>query len=338
MKQVSKGAIHIHTTFSDGTSDVKQIAKAARRAGLNWIIITDHNNLTALNLEGWYEGIAVLVGEEISPKGGNHYLAFDINNEVSENLTPQEYIEEVNKQGGFGFIAHPDESRERKNSFKPLRWDDWDMKGFQGLEIWNYLSDWVDNYDTSSSIYSYFFRNHSLSGPSRATLKWWDRLNSETENIFPAIGSLDSHALNYHGIKIFPYEDSFKTVTNFIYTEKKLSCDFREAKRQIYDAVKSGNNLIVNRIWSKNSDKASFYVENNGKLIFSGDKTETNPENILTVKLPKPANIRIFFNGQIVRNVCTAEFQMSDLKSGKYRAEVYYKDRPWIFSNPIIIE
>ena len=236
MKNTSKGAIHIHTTYSDGTSTIKQIAKAAKKAGLEWIIITDHNNLTGLIEEGWYDGVAVIVGEEISPDLSNHYLAFDIKETISEKLHPQEFINEVNKQGGFGFIAHPDESTNRKNRFPPLSWKDWDIKGFQGIEIWNYLSDWGDKYEPKRGLYDCFFRNHILTGATSKVLNWWDNLNNENAEVFPAIGSLDAHALKYFFfkklfLKIFPYEDSFKTITNYIYLEEKLSPSFIDAKK-----------------------------------------------------------------------------------------------------------
>lgn len=343
MKNTSKGAIHIHTTHSDGTSTIKQIAKAAKKAGLNWIIITDHNNLTGLKEEGWHEGVAVIVGEEISPPPGDHYLAFDIKETISEKLHPQEYINEVNKQGGFGFIAHPDESPNRKHNLPPLTWTDWEIKDFQGLEIWNYLSDWGDGFNPKNGFYDYLFRNYVLKGPTPKVLNWWDKLNNENNEIVPAIGSLDAHALKYAYLKIFilkifPYKDCFKTITNYIYLEEKLSPNFNEAKKQIYDALRLGNNLIVNRIWSQKSDEISFYIENDSKKAFSGDKIALHEENILTVKLPKIGNIRILHNGKIIRDVNTYEFQMSDLKTGKYRLEVRYKNKPWIFSNPIIVE
>ena len=343
MKTISKGAIHIHTTNSDGTGTLEQITKAAKKAGLEWIIITDHNNLACLKYEGWYNGLAVIVGEEISPDLGDHYLAFGIKEEISGDSHPQEYIDEVNRQGGFGFIAHPDESTARKNNFKPLKWTDWDTKGFQGLEIWNYLSDWGDSYDPKRGLYSYLFRHHMLKGPTPKVLDWWDKLNNENAEIFPAIGSLDAHALKYQcfkgfHVKIFPYCDSFKTITNYLYLEEKLSPNFNEAKNQIYKAIKSGNNLIINRIWSEKSDEINFYIENKTQKAFSGDKTALHENNTLTVKLPKMGNIKILHNGKIIRDVNTYEFQMSDLKQGKYRLEARYKNRPWVFSNPIIIE
>ena len=338
MKSVSKGAIHIHSTHSDGTESIKQIAKTAKKAGLDWIIITDHNSLDGLNEEGWYDGVAVLTGKEISPETGNHYLAFDIQEKIPETLSPECFIEEVNKQGGFGFIAHPDETKTRRNSYPPLRWSNWEITGFQGLEIWNYMSDWVDKYNPKNALFQYLFRHHVLTGPTKNVLNWWDSLNYENGEIVPAIGSCDAHALKIHFLKVFPYIDTFKTIVNYIYLENNLSSDFKEAKKQIYTAIKSGNNIIVNRNWNKNSDKINFYIENNGKLAFAGDKTGFDEKNILSVKLPAKGAIKVIRNGESIRNVCTHDFEMGDLKVGKYRVEVFYKGKPWIFSNPIIVQ
>ena len=118
---IYSGAIHIHSLYSDGSSTIEEIAAEAKKAGLSWIIITDHNNLKGLkrNEEGFYDGVTVLIGEEISPKTGNHYLALNIKEEISEKMPAEEYINEVKKQGGTGFIAHPDESLKEQTSISP---------------------------------------------------------------------------------------------------------------------------------------------------------------------------------------------------------------------------
>ena len=67
-----KGAIHIHSLFSDGSGNIETITRAAKKAGLKWIIITDHNNMDIE--EGIINDICVIKGEEISPKKENHYL------------------------------------------------------------------------------------------------------------------------------------------------------------------------------------------------------------------------------------------------------------------------
>ena len=241
------GALHIHTKYSDGTATIKEIAAAAKKAGLSWIIITDHNSLTGLNNdeEGWYDDVAVLIGEEITPEGSDHYLAFNIDQDISADDNPENYINEVKKQGGMGFIAHPDEKIKRKNQYKPLRWKNWNIQGFDGLEIWNYLSDWADNYDTSRIFHCYFRRNQILTGPTREVLEWWDNLNNSSSDIVPAVGGLDAHALDYRfmgiNVKIFPYKSNLKTLVNRLYLDKELSGDFIKAKAQIYDAIKRGD-------------------------------------------------------------------------------------------------
>jgi len=338
MKHFSKGATHIHTTHSDGTGSIRQIAKDAAKAGLDWIIITDHNNMFGFQEEGWYDGVAVIVGEEISPHHGDHYLAFDITQSISCDSSPSEFIGEVNKQGGFGFIAHPDENQNRKNGYRPLRWSDWDIDGFNGLEIWNYTADWVDQYDPARALYYFLFRDRVIKGPTQNVLSWWDNLNSQNEHVVPAIGSLDAHALKRSFVKIFPYQDMFKTITNFVYHDEKLSSDFDEAKKQVHNSLKNGNNLIINRIWSAKSDEIIYYISNKQEKAFSGSIIALNPENKMSVKLPKTGNIKIIHDGKVVRDITACEFQMGDLKPGKYRMEVYYKNRPWIFSNPIIVK
>ena len=67
---------HLHSTHSDGTGTIPEIARAASHAGVDVVLLTDHDNLAGLAEEGWYGDVLVLVGEEISPPGQDHYLAF----------------------------------------------------------------------------------------------------------------------------------------------------------------------------------------------------------------------------------------------------------------------
>ena len=335
------GAIHIHSIHSDGTGTIEEIAQAAKKAGLYWIIVTDHNNLDGK--EGIYNGVCVIVGEEISPEDGNHYLALDIKTPISCDIPVIKYVQEVKEQGGFGFVAHPDEKEFRKNNYKSLRWSNWNMKNFGGIEIWNYLSNWGDYYNDRNlfkALYSYFFRNRVLSGPTKKILDWWDNLNNETQQIIPAIGGVDSHALNlkkaFVTIKIFPYKNTFKTITNFIHLDNQLPEDFENQKRIILEAVKLGKNLIVNKSWGGCSNPA-FYIQNGYKKVYSGGSIEFEAGLKMVVKLPLKANIRIIHNGEIILQKNTKNIELNNLDKGKYRLEAYYKNRPWIFSNPILI-
>ncbi len=339
------GAVHIHSTYSDGSENIETIAKIAKKAGLDWIVITDHNTMDGYldNKEGWYDGVAVLIGEEISPDLSDHYLGLGINSFISEHTTPEEYINEVKKQGGIGFIAHPDESKTRKNPHEPLRWTNWDIKGFDGIELWNYLSDWTDNMAESNLYLDYLFRMKKLSGPTEKTKKWWDELNIDNpDKIIPAIGGVDAHSFIYNicgiSIKVFDYIDSFKAVLNEIYLDNKLSDSFDEAKKQILNSLKLGKNTIINKHWNKKNKNFEFSIQNTNKKAHPGDFIKLDSETTLSINLAREANIKLIYNGELILEKFAKDYTLKDLKPGKYRLEVFYKEYPWIFTNPIIVQ
>src|SRR5262249_26446493 len=65
-----RGAIHIHSTLSDGRGTPSQIALAAKAAGLQFIIMTDHN-LRTLTEPNYEHGVLVISGVELSTKKGH---------------------------------------------------------------------------------------------------------------------------------------------------------------------------------------------------------------------------------------------------------------------------
>src|SRR5687767_8395046 len=76
--------VHLHSTHSDGTGTVPEIARAAARAEADVVLLTDHDSLEARRRgeEGWYGGVLLLAGVEVSPRGRDHYLAFGIDTEI----------------------------------------------------------------------------------------------------------------------------------------------------------------------------------------------------------------------------------------------------------------
>ena len=78
--------IHVHSTWSDGTGTVPQIMRAAAKAGVDVVLLTDHDTLAARDhgQEGWHGDVLLLVGEEVTPHD-NHYLAFGIDEVIRKN-------------------------------------------------------------------------------------------------------------------------------------------------------------------------------------------------------------------------------------------------------------
>lgn len=315
---------------------------AAKKAGLSFIIITDHNYYDAE--EGFYNGVCVIKGEELSSDNGNHYLALGIDKFINNNPNnPHENADNVRANGGFGFAAHPDESDNRKNKNKPLKWLDKSVN-VDGVEIWNWFSDWADNYDDNNIFkiaYSYLFRENLIKGAPVKTLEWWDYLNNTRSNIIPAVGGVDAHALKIKKyiipVTIFRYEYLFNTVCNNIILDKPLDKSFEECKKAILSAIKNGNNIITNNKINTNSNIV-FKISNNTDEAYCGEKISLDKETILTVKLPHAATICVFKNGQEIHKQNNKTLKCKIDEKGKYRIQTFYKNKPYVYSNPILVE
>ncbi len=337
------GAFHIHSKYSDGSGTIPEIIECAKKAGLKWIVISDHNNLEGLYYEGINDGVYTIVGSEISPENSNHLVALNIKEKIDRDIGPRNYINEVHNQGGICFVAHPDESIKRENNQKPLRWEDWSIDSFDGIEIWNYLSDWTDQYTTKKiEIFQYINRHKIVKGPTKAVLKWWDELNKKSETPFPAIGGVDAHCflLNYFGLrlKLAEYYDYFSTLNNVVSLEEPLSEDFPTAKEQILSALKNANFFIINRKAAKNRNFPEIFIESKDKQISVGNCYDLEKYSKLTVKLPEKSLIKLVWNGIYQEEFNTKSLEYELLQKGKLRLEIFCNNLPYIFSNYFFIK
>lgn len=338
-KYNSIGAIHIHSVYSDGTGDIESISKAAKNAGLDWIIVTDHNSFEIE--EGIYNGVYVIKGEEISPKDENHYLALGINKYIQPNVNAKHNIEAVKLNGGFGFAAHADESDYRRNSHQPIKWTNKNITP-DGVEIWNWFSEWADNLNDRnifSLAYAYLFKHNLVKEANATTIKWWDKLNNTSDKIIPAIGGIDVHALKIKGyvipVTIFPYQDMFKTIVNVISSNKPFAKDFETRKTQILEAIKTGRNLIINRVVSK--EIPIFKISNKNQTVTNGESISLDNETLLNVQTKKKGSIKIFHNGKEIKSVISNSTKMLLNEVGKYRVEIKFGKRGFAYSNPILV-
>jgi len=130
------GVMHVHTNRSDGSSTPDEVAAAAARAGLQFIVFTDHGDGTRTPDPPRYRsGVLCLDGVEISTTGG-HYIALDMPAAPYPlGGEARDVVDDVRRLGGFGIVAHPD-------SPKPeLQWRDWDAP-FDAIEMVNPDTGW----------------------------------------------------------------------------------------------------------------------------------------------------------------------------------------------------
>ena len=342
------GALHIHSTFSDGSGEVKDIAKAASEIGLDYLILTDHNTLRALQegYENWYDNVLLLVGCEINDKQNkNHYLAFGIEEAFSTRLSAKQYVKKVKEAGGIGFLAHPHEKRNHLKEHPAYPWIEWDTKDFTGIEIWNHMSEWIENL-TEKNKYQFFLHPlKSIVAPPTETLKLWDKLNIEHRVV--GIGGVDAHAHKHNllgllEVEIFPYKVLFKSIrTHILLNEEikkgKSAKSVNAAKNLIYNALESGHCFVAND-YHGDSKGFRFFAKSNGKICQMGDSIDLTKKTKLEVILPvNKAEIRLIHNGKMIDSVENNEAEFVVNKKGVYRVEVYLNKKAWIYSNHIRI-
>ena len=341
----SPGALHMHTTYSDGSGSVEDLVRAARGAGLEWIILTDHDTLGGKHYEGWHDGVLLIVDHEITPDR-NHFLALNVDEVVDNTLAPQDFVDAVYARGGFGIIAHPDEHV--KNDFKDIyRWDDWAVDGPRqrdgrpvGIELWNHLSDWGEHLTRRNKELMYFFPQLALRGPTSDTLAWWDRLNMAGKRTF-GVGGIDVHAIKrkapWGEIEVFPYQWTFGTLTNYLLLDAPLPADVPAAMNQVYGALAAGRSYFLNR-----RDGAcpalGFYAEQGGQRCEIGSAPRLR-DGALTISadVGSAAELRLIGNGRLAARSNRA-FRYDVREPGVYRLEASRKGRQWLFSNPIYVE
>src|SRR5512138_2715606 len=101
------GAYHVHTTRSDGHGDKASVAAAAARAGLKFVILTDHGDGTRPpDPPAYVNGVLMLDGVEVSTDDG-HYVALGMRRSPYPlGGAGESVVEDVRRLDGFGIAAH----------------------------------------------------------------------------------------------------------------------------------------------------------------------------------------------------------------------------------------
>jgi hypothetical protein len=132
-----KGAIHVHSTYSDGEFTLSELKEIFIAAGCSFVCMTDHAEyFDSAGMEA-YKGecrelsddkFQFIPGVEYTCRERMHILAYGITRAVT-TTEPQEVIRHIKSEGGLAVIAHPmDSAFSWIESFETLP---------DGIETWN---------------------------------------------------------------------------------------------------------------------------------------------------------------------------------------------------------
>jgi hypothetical protein len=265
------GILHVHTNRSDGRSSPDEVAAAAARAGLRFLVFTDHGDATRQPDPPTYRsGVLCLDGVEISTTGG-HYVALDMPaSPYPLGGEARDVVEDVRRLGGFGIAAHPD-------SPKPeLRWREWDAP-FDGIELLNPDTSWrvwaqqAGRSSTASSadkwrarrqlalsLLDYPFRPAETiarlmqaEAPTSAVGQW---AAIAARRRVVAVAGIDAHAmLAYRGdpgdggtsLPLPGYEPSFRVLSVHVTPDSPLSGDAVTDASRLVRALRNGHLYVA---------------------------------------------------------------------------------------------
>jgi len=339
---VITGVIHMHTTDSDGTKTHEEIAAIGNDLGLDFLMFSDHMTLHALHdgKEKFYDNLLVLIGYEHNDREDcNHYLIFDNDEVLPSSMSAEEYVAAAAQKGALGIMAHPDEIRGRDARFRSYPWTAWDVTDFDGMEIWNQMSEWMENLKTYNQLRMVLSPRKFLRSPSLRILRTWDELARKRP--VAGIGSVDAHGFLYRAgplkLTIFPYKVQFKSIRTHLILDGPLSRDLPTAKSQVYGAIRGCRIFFSNYRWGEARD-FRFEIAHAGHTALTGGKIKHDRDTIATVQTPLKGRIRLIANGHIISEATGRELRYRIETPGVYRVEVYRGKKGWIFSNHIRVE
>ena len=122
-----RGAIHGPTRRSDGSGTVDEVAAAAARAGLQFVVFNNHGDASREPERPRYRsGVLCIDAVEISTAGG-HLVAIGLPRAPYPlGGAPGDVVDDVHRLGGLAIAAHHESPR------PDLQWHDW-MPPIDGL-------------------------------------------------------------------------------------------------------------------------------------------------------------------------------------------------------------
>ncbi len=341
-----RGVMHIHTRDSDGTGTVDDVAAAASRAGLAFVVVTDHGDATRVASRPSYRsGVLCIDATEVSTFGG-HVIALGIPTAPYPLAgEPRDVVDDIHRLGGMAIAAHPHSGK------VDLRWTDLNTP-VDGIEWLNADSEWRDEQPLALArvLATYGFRGPealaTMLDRTSETLQLWDRLARGRRVV--AVPGSDAHARLGDDdvyLSLPSYEALFKTFSLSV-SGVTLTGRAEPDAAAVIDAIRRGH--VYSTIDGLGSPGVlHFSATGTHGSAAAGDSLETDGGPVtfrVRSNAPGNADIALLRNGTRVARGTGPAFEHTDAAAaGAYRIEITLAGIsgtppvPWIVSNPVYV-
>jgi hypothetical protein len=321
--------------------------RAARRAHADVVLLTDHDTLAARDAgdEGYHRSVLLLVGEEVSPRGGNHYLAFGTDGPIDHaGLSPAEICQAVEQAGGFGFAAHPfSRGSELFERARAMPWGDLDTAALKGIELWSFVNDNGEQIRSRRDAVRFLRRPGRFVklAPER-NLAEWDRMCQERR--VAAIAGIDAHQVGLRilgrvPLRLMSYRRSFSHLRTHVMCRSPLSGDLEHDRAQVCDALREGRSYLSMDSIHPPAGFAFWAEHGRDATLAMGADGPVAPGWEIHARLPIPARLQLVRNGVVISEIEGTGLHHHADEPGVYRVEARLQhrgaERTWILSNPI---
>lgn len=346
-----QGVIHVHSSLGGhSTGNFAELIAAAKANQLDFVIMTEHPqadfDTAAMTLNGMHAGVLFMNGNEVETSNGDRLLLVPGSAEAASAgaKTTQEVIDKQRISGGLSLAAYPADSQNWQTSF------------VNGVEVYNLFTNtrginpavmFFDGLWSYGSYPELMFANF-FARPTE-NLKRWDDAISASRRKLTAIAGNDAHSnvgisvndaegKQWLGVKLDPYERSFRVVRTHVLIKK----DKAFSRESLLEAIALGHCYLSFDIFG--DAKGFSFTAAGAEQKILGD--EIDFANGLSLKGSAPLNSRFMLlkDGSVSdqKSGTSVDFPIS--APGVYRVEVYLdslpapiKGQPWIISNPIYV-
>src|SRR5688572_13729063 len=327
-----KGVIHVHTALGGHSSGTfAELIAAAKSNDLDFVIMTEHPQAEfdtgAMTLSGVHAGVLFVNGNEVATADGDRLLLIPAPPNANERRSTKEVIDQQKANHGLAFAAYPTDS------------NTWQSNAVDGVEIYNLFTNTkrinrvVTFFDGLWSYRSYLDLMFAIffERPTE-DLKRWDEAMSSSNRKLVAVGGNDAHSnvgfgladstgKQILGVKLDPYERSFRTVRTHVLIKK----DQPLTRESLLEAISLGHCYVSFDIFSDASG-FDFRVAQSSQIM--GDKVYATNEIELLVTAPLASRFVLFKNGSAIDQKTGTTARFAVMPAGIYRVEVYLDTLP----------